>query len=563
MYMFACLQMDPLDRAVDAFKANMRMLQPYNEVLQKTQRRRRVVLEELVKTLFVNPAASVRLLPNGDLLIPCGTGEEDSTGKEAVRVWDLARRMGLSVRDTYKMARTCTRKELDLTRARLTPYNATTHRVTAANMPQRSAAVASLAAVVREQVRLAVACNTLARHNPSIWVLICPDATPLWHTSATKCDIFVHLWGGEEGGVRAAGNPARWVMWWALDGPDDSHCLRAMDMAVDLNSAISALEDEDLVVGGERVQFLCFLTGDGKAMKAMNPGEGCWCCNDPTSLQPMDGVGCGVRWGAFLRGIPVERRVGDFAHAQCRVANMFIIRLREQLGVWGRAGVPGTLGAVGKLNALWGELLAEAACIPPSERLAPRKTPDGAVDISTARLFWEWGGLQEKIVAVLHQHYGSFRASGAPAYALIRLVLASFSALHALWRKKERLTDEDVHACKENARKFGLFWGKLGWAPTPWVHWVASHSGFFVEKYRSLYLFSSIPSEHRNRRFKRALKNSMRGWCMRHPTLATRGLAHVLNMESLDVGLLYQKAQILREKCLLKKRRSRGKGVKA
>ena len=55
----------------------------------------------------------------------------------------------------------------------------------------------------------------------------------------------------------------------------------------------------------------------------------------------------------------------------------------------------------------------------------------------------------------------------------------------------------------------------------------------------------------------------MRGWCMRHPTLATRGLAHVLNMESLDVGLLYQKAQILREKCLLKKRRSRGKGVKA
>ena len=84
-----------------------------------------------------------------------------------------------------------------------------------------------------------------------------------------------------------------------------------------------------------------------------------------------------------------------------------------------------------------------------------------------------------------------------------------------------------------------------------------------MEKYRSLYLFSSIPSEHRNRRFKRALKNSMRGWCIRHPTLATRGLAHVLNMESLDVGLLYYKANILKEKCLLKKRRCRGKGVKA
>ena len=297
--MFACLQMDPLDRAVEAFKANMRTLQPYNEVLKKAQRRRRVVLEELVKTLFVNPEVSVRVLPNGDLLVPCGTCEEDSASREAVRVWDLARRMGLSVRDTYKMARMCRRKELDLTRARLTPYNATTHRVTAANMPQRSAAVASLVAVVREQVRLAIACNVLARHNPHIWVIICPDATPLWHTSATKCDIFVHLWGGAEGGVQAAGNPARWVMWWALDGPDDSHCLRAMDMAVDLNSAISALEDEDLMVGGERAQFLCFLTGYGKAMKAMNPGEACWCCNDPTCLEPMDGVGCGVRWVIF------------------------------------------------------------------------------------------------------------------------------------------------------------------------------------------------------------------------------------------------------------------------
>ena len=47
--------MDPLDRAVEAFKANMRTLHPYNEVLKKAQRRRRVVLEELVKTLFVNP----------------------------------------------------------------------------------------------------------------------------------------------------------------------------------------------------------------------------------------------------------------------------------------------------------------------------------------------------------------------------------------------------------------------------------------------------------------------------------------------------------------------------
>ena len=482
---------------------------------------------------------------------------------EAKRVWELSRKMGLSVRDTYRMCRArhaCTRSQLQLTRARLTPYTAETHRVTGQNMAQRSAATVDLVTLVREQVRLATTCEVITLHNPEVWVIVCPDATPLWKTSATKCDVFVHIWGGEEGGVRAAGHTARWSMWWALDGPDDGGCLRAMDETCNLNDQLVALEEEDIVIQGQRAKFWGFLTGDGKLMRCTNQGSGegesCWSCDTPDSLVPSDEVLDNVRWGAFLRRVPVVRRVGDAcAHGQCRVCNMFIIRLREQVIAW----CPRGSGLAGKrrLREMWAELSHRAASIPPSERLAPRRTPEGAVDISTARLFWEADDLQKQVVDILKEEFGDMKADGVPAHALIHVVLSSFSAMYKLWRKKVPLTDMEVAQCKGCAAKLGRCWSRLGWRPSPWVHWVVAHSGFFVEKYRSLYLFSSIPSEKRNRRFKVGLKNSMRGWCLRHPRLAARGLAPVVNMESLVVGLLHEWAKVVKEKCLHKSKPKR------
>ena len=43
--------------------------------------------------------------------------------------------------------------------------------------------------------------------------------------------------------------------------------------------------------------------------------------------------------------------------------------------------------------------------------------------------------------------------------------------------------------------------------------------------------------------FKLAVKNSMRGRCLRRPRVSRRGLAHVLNMETLDVGLRHLAAR--------------------
>ena len=48
----------------------------------------------------------------------------------------------------------------------------------------------------------------------------------LWRTLGTKCDVHVAIWGE---GVAAEGDVPRWVTHWALDGPDDTHFLQAID----------------------------------------------------------------------------------------------------------------------------------------------------------------------------------------------------------------------------------------------------------------------------------------------------------------------------------------------
>ena len=184
-------------------------------------------------------------------------------------------------------------------------------------------------------------------------------------------------------------------------------------------------------------------------------------------------------------------------------------------------------------------------------------TPPSTLRDSSAKLFRKASDLQEKPVLIVREDFGGMQANGVAAWALIKVLLASFSSMYALWRKKSRLTDIEVAQCKDCAAKMGWCWLRLGSRPSPWVHWCVAHSRSFVAKYRSLYLFSSVLSEKRNRRFKVGLTNSMRGWCLRHPRLLRRGLAHIVEMESLDVGWLHEQAKVVKAKRLHKAKRHR------
>ena len=72
------------------------------------------------------------------------------------------------------------------------------------------------------------------------------------------------------------------------------------------------------------------------------------------------------------------------------------------------------------------------------------------------------------------------------------------------------------------------------------MHCTVAHCGAVLQKYRNLYVFNSIPTEHRHKPFKLDVQNSMHGWCLRRPRVSPRDLTHVLNVETLDVGLRHQ-----------------------
>ena len=115
-----------------------------------------------------------------------------------------------------------------------------------------------------------------------------------------------------------------------------------------------------------------------------------------------------------------------------------------------------------------------------------------------------------------------------------------FRSLHNLYRFWSDPNSLNSQALKDYQETLGVFrnaWLSLGWKPTVWVHWVCAHSNFYVTSYRSLFDFSSIPTEKRHQTFKLDLKHAFEGWKFKNPSLTCRYLARVVNLDALDQGL--------------------------
>ena len=118
-------------------------------------------------------------------------------------------------------------------------------------------------------------------------------------------------------------------------------------------------------------------------------------------------------------------------------------------------------------------------------------------------------------------------------HTVLHALMTCVAKLQALWHYKAWLTDAQVEEGKAAAARLRQVWEMLRWKPTVWVHWAAAHSGFYMERYRSIYLFSNISTEVRNSGFKVELRNCFKGWSVRRPLLNRRGLKHVVNMHAL------------------------------
>ena len=84
----------------------------------------------------------------------------------------------------------------------------------------------------------------------------------------------------------------------------------------------------------------------------------------------------------------------------------------------------------------------------------------------------------------------------------MRLLLRALLTMATTWWSVGVASVQDAATYRDACPQFGT-----GLKPTVWVNWVVYHSSWYLLKYPSLWLFSSIPTEYRNGPFKMDMRH--------------------------------------------------------
>ena len=190
-----------MQKAVANSLANVVRVTPYWDLQVDARRQRLKYIRDVVGpgAMLRGDDIVVRTTSNG-IVIGSSSHEvrdddQQHVSEEVIQVLRTAHHMSLSTRVMLKLECNDTRTELMEGRSKLLPYVATAMEVSAGVVARRSAAVCPLLEVVQSQLRLSRACGTFnMTRQDRLLIIICAHATPLWQTSATKCDIHVTVW---------------------------------------------------------------------------------------------------------------------------------------------------------------------------------------------------------------------------------------------------------------------------------------------------------------------------------------------------------------------------------
>ena len=184
--------------------AGKMLRKPYFDLAKDQQREQLTLAQRMVRAILQDPELFFRRDAGGVVSLVGGTmdnaGEVMAAAGEvngyAVDVLRCARAMQLSMRQTVRVPRRCTRNELYEARRALTPYDAVAVRVRGHKGKKLGSAAVSLVDLVREQVSVAQEQGvfTPPKGTNKIAVLVCADTILLWRTAATRCDVFVGVW---------------------------------------------------------------------------------------------------------------------------------------------------------------------------------------------------------------------------------------------------------------------------------------------------------------------------------------------------------------------------------
>jgi hypothetical protein len=472
---------------------------------------------------------------------------------EALRLTHLFRLLHLSVRQLNLLPRSCHRRDLTKTRADHTPYRGFGGIISPPIGARRAFACANLVEVVRAAVKVAQAergPDVLLRGSVSpvgqVFVVIAVDATQLWSVAATRCDVLVDVWGG----LQAAAKPRNWSTWFIAHGGDDSTALRHLNIEAKLDEQVAELLSPATRLGLDHVPA-CLRTGDGKGMVAANfrPQKRCWLgeCDIHADLLPRDDIVADVsEYGAFC-GVHIGplNCPGDYVHAACRCVNMLF---KRSLTWFGDLGTPVGKAAVARIKDLLYHIRQEGLKVPRMDRTAPRPSKANEVDIDGALLFLRSPELGARLFGIARTHAEGLMVSVLgvwwPVWQVVAQVVQALCRMFAVWGQKTLATPQQLEAYLVNATRMGTGWLALGWRGTLWIHWATAHSHHLLKTWRTLYFFSSIPTERRHAPFKMDLRHCFHGWKLSRPAFSVRGLLCALHLDALDVGLRLNRAVV-------------------
>lgn len=199
-------------------------------------------------------------------------------------------------------------------------------------------------------------------------------------------------------------------------------------------------------------------------------------------------------------------------------------------------------GAGAEVRRFTEDIMHHVHLLPPVEQIGPRPTSKGSVDLTGGKLFLQSQTLHATLIDIIERRAPSLTVGWEGGRqlkfsAVMRFLLRSLHSLYTLWSQKETLTTDQMLLYDKSVDTLHKSWLALGWKPTVWVHWVCAHSSFYVHSFRSIYSFTSIPTEHRHQKFKMDLRHAFEGWKFANPLVTSRWLTRVVNLDALDQGL--------------------------
>ena len=212
-------------------------------------------------------------------------------------------------------------------------------------------------------------------------------------------------------------------------------------------------------------------------------------------------------------------------------------------------------GALGELRQLRADIAADVQGLPQQDRIGPRAKTESQLDLNQAKLFLSDASKRQRLLRIVTDRMSTvtitFRGRTVQRQVPLSVMLTALFDAWKVWNMHTIATPSVIEQYAKSVALFVETWTAFGWKPTLWVHWFAFHSHTYLSMYKSIFAFSSIPTEYKHRSFKRDVAHSCMAWKMTKPVYSHRSLAHVVRMHALDLVLMKDKVVKGRKKRVL------------